>query len=184
VERCKIHVLTHGLHYASAVFEGERAYGGEIFKLTEHTERLHTSADILGFKIPYSVAEIDQACVELLARQGFEDAYVRPIAWRGSEMMGVSAQANRRSRGAPPFSRGLSASIDSNSARKLPSPKPSSPLRWMNSKKIGPITVLEKICSRIFVSPPPTRLRRRSGCRASSSGRSARHGHARGRGLS
>jgi hypothetical protein len=91
----KIHVLTHGLHYASAVFEGERAYGGEIFKLTEHTERLHTSADILGFKIPYSVAEIDQACVELLARQGFEDAYVRPIAWRGSEMMGVSAQANR-----------------------------------------------------------------------------------------
>ncbi|MDP2732814.1 MAG: branched-chain amino acid aminotransferase [Hoeflea sp.] len=91
----KIHVLTHGLHYASAVFEGERAYGGEIFKLTEHTERLHTSGDILGFKIPYSVAEIDRACVELLARQGFADAYVRPIAWRGSEMMGVSAQNNR-----------------------------------------------------------------------------------------
>jgi branched-subunit amino acid aminotransferase/4-amino-4-deoxychorismate lyase len=66
----KIHVLTHGLHYASAVFEGERAYGGEIFKLTEHTERLHTSADILGFKIPYSVAEIDQACVELLVAAG------------------------------------------------------------------------------------------------------------------
>jgi branched-chain amino acid aminotransferase len=91
----KVHVLTHGLHYASAVFEGERAYGGEIFKLTEHTERLHTFGDILGFKIPYSVAEIDQACVELLVRQGFEDAYVRPIAWRGSEMMGVSAQKNR-----------------------------------------------------------------------------------------
>ncbi|MCY0096151.1 branched-chain amino acid aminotransferase [Hoeflea ulvae] len=91
----KIHVLTHGLHYASAVFEGERAYGGEIFKLTEHTERLHTSGEILGFKIPYSVAEIDQACVELLARQGFTDAYVRPIAWRGSEMMGVSAQQNK-----------------------------------------------------------------------------------------
>tara|TARA_R110002020_G_scaffold16307_18_gene57701 strand:+ start:2370 stop:3425 length:1056 start_codon:yes stop_codon:yes gene_type:complete len=91
----KIHVLTHGLHYASAVFEGERAYGGEIFKLTEHTERLHTSGEILGFKIPYSVAEIDQACIELLARQGLEDAYVRPIAWRGSEMMGVSAQKNR-----------------------------------------------------------------------------------------
>ncbi len=90
----KIHVLSHGLHYASAVFEGERAYGGEIFKLTEHTERLHTSGEILGFKIPYSVSEIDQACVELLARQGFEDAYVRPIAWRGSEMMGVSAQKN------------------------------------------------------------------------------------------
>ncbi|MBC7281349.1 branched-chain amino acid aminotransferase [Hoeflea sp.] len=91
----KIHVLTHGLHYASAVFEGERAYGGQIFKLTEHTERLHASGDILGFKIPYSVAEIDQACIELLARQGLEDAYVRPIAWRGSEMMGVSAQKNR-----------------------------------------------------------------------------------------
>jgi branched-chain amino acid aminotransferase len=91
----KVHVLTHGLHYASAVFEGERAYGGEIFKLTEHTERLHTSADILGFKIPFSVKEIDDACVELLHKQGFQDAYVRPIAWRGSEMMGVSAQKNR-----------------------------------------------------------------------------------------
>ncbi|MDF1609670.1 branched-chain amino acid aminotransferase [Hoeflea sp. YIM 152468] len=91
----KIHVLTHGLHYASAVFEGERAYGGEIYKLTEHNERLHESAEILGFKIPYSVAEIDQACIDLLARQGFADAYVRPIAWRGSEMMGVSAQTNR-----------------------------------------------------------------------------------------
>ena len=91
----KIHVLTHGLHYASAVFEGERAYGGEIFKLTEHTQRLHDSAQILGFKIPYSVAEIDQACRDLLKMQGFSDAYVRPIAWRGSEMMGVSAQNNR-----------------------------------------------------------------------------------------
>lgn len=91
----KVHVLTHGLHYASAVFEGERAYGGEIFKLTEHTERLHASADILGFTIPYSVAEIDAACTALLKRQGFADAYVRPIAWRGSEMMGVSAQNNR-----------------------------------------------------------------------------------------
>ena len=91
----KIHVLTHGLHYASAVFEGERAYGGEIFKLTEHTERLHESARILGFKIPYSVAEIDKACIDLLQMQGFQDAYVRPIAWRGSEMMGVSAQNNK-----------------------------------------------------------------------------------------
>ena len=67
----KIHVLTHGLHYASAVFEGERAYGGEIFKLTEHTERLHESARILGFTIPWSVAEIDDACRELLKKQGF-----------------------------------------------------------------------------------------------------------------
>jgi branched-chain amino acid aminotransferase len=91
----KIHVLTHGLHYASAVFEGERAYGGEIFKLTQHTERLHESARLLGFRIPYSVEEIDAACRELLAKQGFQDAYVRPIAWRGSEMMGVSAQNNR-----------------------------------------------------------------------------------------
>ena len=91
----KIHVLTHGLHYASAVFEGERAYGGEIFKLTERTQRLHDSAKILGFTIPWSVAEIDQACRDLLAKQGFTDAYVRPIAWRGSEMMGVSAQNNR-----------------------------------------------------------------------------------------
>lgn len=91
----KIHVLTHGLHYASAVFEGERAYGGEIFKLTEHTERLHESARLLGFTIPWSVAEIDSACNQLLVKQGFSDAYVRPIAWRGSEMMGVSAQKNR-----------------------------------------------------------------------------------------
>ncbi|WP_028032644.1 branched-chain amino acid aminotransferase [Chelativorans sp. J32] len=91
----KIHVLTHGLHYASAVFEGERAYGGEIFKLTEHSERLHESARVMGFRIPYSVAEIDEACKQLLVKQGLQDAYVRPIAWRGSEMMGVSAQNNR-----------------------------------------------------------------------------------------
>ncbi|KQV64490.1 branched-chain amino acid aminotransferase [Rhizobium sp. Root1220] len=91
----KIHVLTHGLHYASAVFEGERAYGGRIFKLTEHNQRLHTSAEILGFKVPYSVPELDAATIELLKRQGFSDAYVRPLAWRGSEMMGISAQSNR-----------------------------------------------------------------------------------------
>ena len=91
----KIHVLTHGLHYASAVFEGERAYGGEIFKLNEHTQRLHDSANILGFEIPYSVEEINQASRDLLKMQGFTDAYVRPIAWRGSESMGVSAQNNR-----------------------------------------------------------------------------------------
>jgi branched-chain amino acid aminotransferase len=91
----KVHVLTHGLHYASSVFEGERAYGGEIFKLNEHTERLHESARILGFKIPYSVEELNDASRKLLAKQGFRDAYVRPIAWRGSESMGVSAQANK-----------------------------------------------------------------------------------------
>jgi branched-chain amino acid aminotransferase len=92
-KEAKVHVLTHALHYASAVFEGERAYGGEIFKLTEHTERLFASADMLDMKIPYSVAEIDAACRETLKRQGHADAYVRPIAWRGSEMMGVAAQA-------------------------------------------------------------------------------------------
>ncbi|MHA1553191.1 MAG: branched-chain amino acid aminotransferase [Alphaproteobacteria bacterium] len=88
----KLHVLSHGLHYASAVFEGERAYGGEIFKLREHTERLHASANMLGFEIPWSVETIDEVCRELLRRQGLTTAYVRPIAWRGSEMMGVSAQ--------------------------------------------------------------------------------------------
>ena len=91
----KVHVLTHGLHYASCVFEGERAYGGEIFKLTEHTERLHKSAEYLGFEIPWSVQEIDDACIATLKRQGLTNAYVRPVAWRGSEMMGVSAQANK-----------------------------------------------------------------------------------------
>ena len=89
----KVHVLTHGLHYGSGVFEGERAYGGEIFKLTEHTQRLFDSAEMLDMKIPYTVAEIDEACRETLKRQGFVDAYVRPIAFRGSEMMGVAAQA-------------------------------------------------------------------------------------------
>lgn len=91
----KFHVLTHGLHYGSSVFEGERMYGGEIFKLTEHTERLFKSAEILGFKIPYTVAEIDQACRDVCAKNGLTEAYVRPVAWRGSEQMGVSAQNNR-----------------------------------------------------------------------------------------
>lgn len=91
----KIHVLTHGLHYASCVFEGERVYGGEIFKLREHSVRLIRSAEILGFTIPYSVEEIDQACNDAVAAQKIVDGYVRPVAWRGSEMMGVSAQQNR-----------------------------------------------------------------------------------------
>jgi branched-chain amino acid aminotransferase len=90
----KLHVLSHGLHYASAVFEGERAYGGEIFKCTEHSERLKRSANTLDFEIPYSVAEIDAAKRLVLERNGQRDAYVRPVAWRGSEMMGVSAQNN------------------------------------------------------------------------------------------
>lgn len=91
----KLHVLSHGLHYGSSVFEGERMYGGEIFKLTEHTERLHKSAEVLGFKIPYSVEEIDQACRDVCEKCGLTEAYVRPVAWRGSEQMGVSAQNNR-----------------------------------------------------------------------------------------
>lgn len=90
-----LHVLTHALHYASCVFEGERAYGGEIFKLTEHTERLVEGAEILGFKIPYSVAEIDAACRTTVEANGIKDGYVRPVAWRGSEMMGVSAQSTK-----------------------------------------------------------------------------------------
>lgn len=89
-----LHVLSHGLHYASAVFEGERAYGGEIFKISEHSERLRTSAQMLDFEIPYSVAEIDAAKRLVLEKNGQKDAYLRPIAWRGSEMMGVSAQNN------------------------------------------------------------------------------------------
>ena len=91
----KVHVLTHGLHYASAVFEGERMYGGEIFELTQHTERLFRSAEILDFQIPYTVAEIDAACKETCARNGLTDCYVRPIAWRGSEQIGVSAQQTK-----------------------------------------------------------------------------------------
>ncbi len=90
----KVHVLTHGLHYASAVFEGERVYDGSVFKLTEHSERLVKSAELLGFEIPYSVEEIDKATREVVSAAGISDGYVRPVAWRGSEMMGVSAQHN------------------------------------------------------------------------------------------
>lgn len=90
-----LHVLSHGLHYASCVFEGERVYNGTVFKLTEHSERLAASARILGFELPYSVAEIDAATNETVKAMGFTDAYVRPVAWRGSEMMGVAAQSSR-----------------------------------------------------------------------------------------
>ena len=91
----KVHVLTHGLHYGSCVFEGERFYNGRVFKLTEHSERLVKSGELLGFTIPYSVAEIDEATRATVAAMGFADGYVRPVAWRGSEMMGVAAQSNR-----------------------------------------------------------------------------------------
>ncbi|MBO6757441.1 MAG: branched-chain amino acid aminotransferase [Roseibium sp.] len=90
----KLHVLSHGLHYASSVFEGERAYGGKIFKSEVHTARLHESARVMGFEIPWSEAQINAAKDEVLARMNLVDAYVRPVAWRGSEMMGVSAQHN------------------------------------------------------------------------------------------
>jgi len=91
----QVHVLTHGLHYASSVFEGERAYGGKIFRLEEHTDRLFFSAKELGFEIPYTPEEINKACEDTLEKQGLTDAYIRPVAWRGSEMMGVSAQQNK-----------------------------------------------------------------------------------------
>src|SRR5919199_4846733 len=89
-----LHVLTHGLHYASCVFEGERAYGGQIFKSTEHSARLRRSAELLDFEVPYSVAEIDAAKRLVLEKSGLQDAYLRPVSWRGAEMMGVSAQDN------------------------------------------------------------------------------------------
>ena len=91
----KLHVLSHGLHYASGVFEGERSYGGEIFEMRAHHERLHNSANILGFEIPYSVDQIDAAALEVMKANGIVDGYFRPVAWRGSEMMGVSAQQTR-----------------------------------------------------------------------------------------
>jgi branched-chain amino acid aminotransferase len=88
----RLHVLSHALHYASSVFEGERAYGGEVFKLTEHSQRLVDSARIMGFELPYSVADLDAATRAAIAKNGLSDCYVRPVAWRGAEMMGVSAQ--------------------------------------------------------------------------------------------
>jgi branched-chain amino acid aminotransferase len=90
----KVHVLTHGLHYASCVFEGERAYGGEVFKLRQHSERLIYSAGELDFKIPYTVDEIDDATRQVLSANNLTDAYVRPVAWRGSETISVPARDN------------------------------------------------------------------------------------------
>ena len=91
----KLHVLSHGLHYASGVFEGERAYGGNIFKLRAHTERLLASGRILGFDIPWTAEQIDAACKQVVAANGLTDAYVRPIAWRGAEQLSVSAQQTK-----------------------------------------------------------------------------------------
>ncbi|MHC8510411.1 MAG: branched-chain amino acid aminotransferase [Rhodospirillales bacterium] len=91
----KMHVLSHGLHYASSVFEGERMYSGKIFKLAEHTERLFFSAREIGFEIPYSKDEINAACIEACRRNSIVDGYIRPFAWRGSEMMAISAQQTK-----------------------------------------------------------------------------------------
>ena len=91
----KIHVLSHGLHYASCVFEGERVYDGKIFKLEEHTERLFHSASRLGFEIPYSQESLNKACTDIVAEQKVKNGYVRPVVWRGSEMMAISAQKTK-----------------------------------------------------------------------------------------
>ncbi len=91
----KTHVLTHGLHYGSCVFEGERCYGGAIFKNREHTERLHRSAELLGFTIPYSYEVLEAAKAEVLKLNKISDGYLRPVAWRGSEMMAISAQQTK-----------------------------------------------------------------------------------------
>jgi branched-chain amino acid aminotransferase len=91
----QIHVLSHGLHYASVVFEGQRAYNGEIFKLKEHTARLFNSARILDFEIPYTEDEINAACDEVMKANNLPDGYCRPVAWRGPEQMGVAAQATK-----------------------------------------------------------------------------------------
>jgi branched-chain amino acid aminotransferase len=91
----KVHVLSHGLHYASCVFEGERVYDGEIFKLEEHTKRFFYSAERMGFKIPYSEDEINKASKKIVSAQNVLNGYVRPVAWRGSEMMAISAQKTK-----------------------------------------------------------------------------------------
>jgi branched-chain amino acid aminotransferase len=94
-KEAKVHVLTHGLHYGSSIFEGERAYGGTIFKSREHSLRLHKSAEIMDFTIPYSVEQLDAAKAKVVELNGGGDQYVRPVAWRGSEMMAVSAQHSK-----------------------------------------------------------------------------------------
>ena len=90
-----IHILNHGLHYASCVFEGERVYEGEIFKLEEHTQRLFHSAKRMGIEVPYSEDEINKACKAIVNIQKVQNGYVRPLIWRGSEMMAISAQKNK-----------------------------------------------------------------------------------------
>ena len=88
----KIHFLTHGLHYGSGVFEGMRAYSGSVFKLTQHNERLIKSAQIMDMDVPYSVEDLNDLTYQALERNGLQDAYIRPLVWRGSEMMAIGAQ--------------------------------------------------------------------------------------------
>jgi len=94
-QEVKLHVLSHGLHYGSFVFEGLRVYEGEIFKLEEHTDRLYHSAKRMGIKIPYSKDEINKATKKIVSIQNVQNGYVRPFAWRGSEMMAISAQQTK-----------------------------------------------------------------------------------------
>lgn len=91
----KLHVLSHALHYASSIFEGERVYNKKIFKLEEHTERLFYSAERMDMKIPYTQEQVNEACKEIVEKNSIIDGYVRPISWRGAEMMGVSAQSTK-----------------------------------------------------------------------------------------
>lgn len=93
--KANVHILTHSLHYGSAVFEGDRAYEGKIFRLSDHSQRLINSAQLLGYEIPFTLEDIDKACNESLAKSGLGSAYVRPIAWRGSEKMGVAGKGNK-----------------------------------------------------------------------------------------
>ena len=93
--KASVHVLNHGLHYASCVFEGERVYDGEIFKLEEHTDRLFYSAKRMGISIPYTKKELNEACKQIVNIQKVKNGYVRPVIWRGSEMMAISAQKNK-----------------------------------------------------------------------------------------
>jgi len=94
-QEVKLHVLSHGLHYGSFVFEGLRVYEGEIFKLEEHTDRLYHSAKRMGIKIPYSKDEINKATKKIVSVQNVQNGYIRPFAWRGSEMMAISAQQTK-----------------------------------------------------------------------------------------
>ncbi len=98
----KVHVLTHGLHYGSSVFEGERAYKGKIFKSREHSERLIASANIMDMEIPYSIEELEEAKRKIVELNGGGDQYVRPVAFRGSEMMAVSASTTASMWRSPP----------------------------------------------------------------------------------